>query len=165
MTKPEQLSVYVEVVRLARWLEMERKEAAATREVLKLVGAVVVEGRDEHRRLLSQATVRAHGGDPAVSRVDGAMGYGMGVPISAVSVRRKETSDGNNGISELIERMCVVLGVDLLPLGDPNGKYEAARPGDDRSEPHFGWPDLQVEIIKEAITISEALPGESTVAY
>jgi hypothetical protein len=158
MTKPEQLAVYVEVVRIARWLEMERKEAAATREVLKLVGAVVVEGREEHRRLLSQAAARAHGTD--ASRMEGAMGYGVGVPVSAVIARRKETTDGNHGIAELVERICTVLGVDLLALGDPHKEYEASRPREDHGEPHFGWPDLQVEVIKEAITTAESLPGE-----
>lgn len=162
MTKPEQLAVYVEVVRLARWLEMERKEASATREVLKLVGAVVVEGREEHKRLLAQAA-RAQG--DGTSKMESALGYGLGVPVAVQQVmvaRRKESSDGNLGIAELIDRICAVLGVDLLALNDPTKEYEPFRPSqDDVGEPHFGWPDLQVEVIKEAITIAEALPGES----
>lgn len=156
MTKAEQLSIYVEVVRLARWLEMERKEAAATREVVKLVGAVVVEGREEHRHLLSHAAGQTYGGDTSSA----ALNYGTGVP-SAVVARRKETTHGNNSISELIERMCAILGVDLLALGEPNEEYQVAQPSDGLKEPHFGWPELQVEVIKEAITISEALPGGS----
>ncbi|CAK9780718.1 unnamed protein product [Cutaneotrichosporon oleaginosum] len=161
MAKPEQLAVYVEVVRIARWLDMERKEAAATREVLKLVGAIVVEGREQHRRLLSQAAARAHGTD--FSRMEGAMGYGMGVPVSAVVARRKEASAGNPGITELIERICAVLGIDILAFGNAHRDDQVSKQGDTADEPHFGWPDLQVEVIKEAITIAESLPDQLSV--
>ncbi|BEJ13843.1 hypothetical protein CspHIS471_0310170 [Cutaneotrichosporon sp. HIS471] len=161
MTKPEQLSVFVEVVRIARWLEMGRKEAAVTRQVLKLVAAIVVEGREEHRRLLSQTIARAQGADS--SRIDGAAVYGLGVTIPAVVARRKDTADGNCGIAELVERVCAVLGVDVLSFGDPRKEYEVSRPREYQDEPHFGWPDLQVEVIKEAITIAESLPDQLSV--
>ncbi|GMK53639.1 hypothetical protein CspeluHIS016_0102250 [Cutaneotrichosporon spelunceum] len=161
MTKPEQLAVYVEVVRIARWLDIKRKEALATREVLKLIGAIIVEGREEYHRLFSQAAARAQGTDS--SGTEGATVYGLGTQVPNAVARRKETTDGNFGIVELVERICAVLGVDLLSLGDPNKGYEASKPMQDQGEPHFGWPDLQVEVIKEAITIAESLPDPLSV--
>lgn len=153
MTKAEQLAVHVEVVWLARWLEMERKEARVTREIIKLVSSVVVEGREEHTRWMSRVN----------------SGLGLGVPIGrsdpqvmshSVAFRRKEVTEGNAGVMDLIQRVCAALGVEILPLGVDAVTVPGIQGSNELNEPRFGWADLQVETLKEAIAVAENLPGE-----
>ncbi|WVR06234.1 hypothetical protein IAU60_003264 [Kwoniella sp. DSM 27419] len=180
MTKPEQLAVHTESVWLARWLDLPRKEAAITREVIKRLAMLVVEGREEARR--------AGGGSGAVSKrasptsasalaeehtsdAAAAVGLGLGLPVSApsqnVAIRRKESTEGNSGIVALFERACEVLGIDLLSFADDpsaadHGRLEADRTGK-ISETRFGWPELQVEMLKEGIAVTEALPDHPSI--
>lgn len=145
MTAADQLAVFVEVVWIARWLELERKEASATREIVKLLAMAVVEGRDEHRDQQS--------GSSAVSPTD----LSSSQSSQAVTVRRKESTDGNAGVMALIERVCTVFGIDLLSFTDKPPEPIMQNTKELRPA-HFGWPELQVEIMKEAIAVSEALP-------
>jgi hypothetical protein len=60
MTKPEQLALHVEVAWLARWLDLPRKEACVTREVVKRIAVMVVEAREESRRGPSTSHTKAN---------------------------------------------------------------------------------------------------------
>lgn len=144
MTAADQLAVFVEVVWIARWLELERKEASATREIVKLLAMAVVEGREEHRDQQTGAVMSPT--EMPGSSVN-----------QAVTIRRKESTDGNAGVMALIERVCAVFGIDLLSFTDEQTEpvLQAAK---ELRPTHFGWPELQVEIMKEAIAVSEALP-------
>ena len=51
MTKPEQLALHVEMIWLARYLDLPRHEAVVSREAGRKVAGMVVEGREEMRRL------------------------------------------------------------------------------------------------------------------
>jgi hypothetical protein len=147
MTKAEQLSVLVEVAWLARWLEMERKEAAATRQVVKLLADVLTEGREESQRLTSKA--------------ESAVATTFGSAIEGVSIRRREMTEGNIGVMALIERVCEVFSIKLVDLNtEQTSKVQANKPAD---EPRFGWPEMQVAILKEAIAVAEALPDHPSV--
>lgn len=160
MTKAEQLALHVEVVWLARWLDLPRKEACITREVVKRIGVMVVEAREETRR--AQASSRRS----TVTAVDPAsvgLGLGMAVPRQAVAMRRKESTEGNTGVIALFERALTLMGLDLLDFsGDSNTAQtigDDIRPGSS----HFGWPELQVEMMKEGIAVAEALPDNLAV--
>lgn len=145
MTAADQLAVFAEVAWLARWLELERKEASATREIVRLLTMAVVEGREEHRDQQSEHPVTSPAELP-------------GPDLShAVTIRRKESTEGNAGVMALIERVCAVFGVDLLSFTDEPSEpvLQAAQ---ELRPTHFGWPELQVEIMKEAIAVAEALP-------
>lgn len=146
MTKAEQLSVLIEVIWIARWLEMERKEAAATREMVKLVGKVLVEGREETQRLTSRV-------DSAVSTT-----FGSGAN-QGIAIRRREMTEGNSGVIDLIDRVCKAFGIKLVSFDDKLSPTIIQSPKE-IDEPRFGWPEMQVEVMKEAIAVVEALPGE-----
>jgi hypothetical protein len=81
----------------------------------------------------------------------------MSVP-SRVAIRRKESTEGNASIIDLLERMLSIIGVDLLSFTvDPSSHAQGPQAR------HYGWPELQVEIMKEVITISESLPDHPTI--
>ena len=161
LTKTEQLALHVEVVWLARWLDLPRKEACITREVVKRVGVMVVEAREELRRANSSSRRRALTAytDPALV----GLGLGMTAPRQAVSVRRRESNEGNTGIIALFERALTLMGLDLL---DFSGDLTASPTmGEDSTAVtyRFGWPELQVEMMKEGIAVAEALPDNLAV--
>ncbi|KAL7423194.1 hypothetical protein Q5752_002494 [Cryptotrichosporon argae] len=151
MSRPEQLAAHVEYVWLSRWLGLERKEAAGARAVVKRIAGLIVDGRQEGRRL----SVRPR---ESIAGVDGEVGLGLGIAIptaTQVGVRRKEATDGNDAVVGLLERAAEVLGVDLVDM-DAAAQH--------RGEPgRFGWPELQVEAMKEAIAVAEALPDHLAV--
>lgn len=156
MTKAEQVAVLVEIVHIARWLELERKEAAATRELVKVLASVIVEGRDESKRLLAQF---ARSERQTVSgEIDSESGSSNVIAAQqAIAIRRRESTDGNAGIIDLVQRVCAVLGIDLLSFSSGHEPHVVRANEDD--DYHFGWPDLQVGAIKDATAIAEALQG------
>ncbi|TXT13431.1 hypothetical protein VHUM_00798 [Vanrija humicola] len=159
MTKTEQLATYVEVVWIARWLDLERKEAAATRQLASLLVQVITEGREESKRLASQLST-----DTDVGKDDSGIGLGLpGSSNDSRSLRRRESAEGNASIISLFERACHVFGVDLLSLDVEPKIPTIIQTGREADTPSFGWPDLQVELLKEGIAMVEALPDHAAV--
>ena len=82
-----------------------------------------------------------------------------------LAVRENERADGNRSIISLIRYICKLHGIDLecVRLVDPlsSADEEDASLEEQRSlEDPFGWPELQVGIIREALAVAEALPGK-----
>ncbi|WRT67660.1 uncharacterized protein IL334_004632 [Kwoniella shivajii] len=192
MTKTEQLVVHNEFIWLARWLNLPRKEASVTREVMKRLAMLVVEGREETRKLngagfnskrpkspprgsLDSALAIENRSDAEAASASAAVGLGLGlsVPNQTVAVRRKESIEGNNGIKILFERVAGILGIDLLTLNNADRNQSGHRHTESainlsteveiRENLKFGWPELQVEFIKEGIAITEALPDHPSI--
>jgi hypothetical protein len=161
LTKTERIALLVEAVWVARWLGLPRKEAAVTRILVKRLALVIVEARDEARRANNPGIPRQ------AREAEAAVGLGFGIPVQTarVAVRRKESTEGNASIIELLERTLTTMGIDPLsftnssPLDPPEPPHDT-KP--DRSR-HYGWPELQVEIMKEAIAISETLPDHPSI--
>lgn len=144
MTKAEQLSVLVEVVWLARWLDMERKAASATRQVVKLLANLVSEGREESLRLTSKT-------ESAISTTFGSANQG-------VAIHRREMTGGNSSVLALVDQVCTAFGLKLVDFN--NDRSPTITQGTKEvTDPRFGWPEMQVEVVKEAIAVAEALPG------
>ncbi|WVQ72946.1 hypothetical protein IAR50_002508 [Cryptococcus sp. DSM 104548] len=169
MTKLERLAVNEEAVWLARWLGLERKEAGVTREVVRLLAGVVVENRQEmNSRTLApspRTSMVPNGEEPA------SLGLGLGIPVKsqAVAVRRKESTEGNLGIVALFERAAGIMGINLLPSSPssalPHRSIIGVQDADDEEhlKRRFGWPELQVEMIKEGIAVMESLPSHPAI--
>ncbi|WVQ81064.1 hypothetical protein IAT38_003171 [Cryptococcus sp. DSM 104549] len=169
MTKMEQLGMNNEVVWLARWLGLPRKESAVTREVIKQLAGLVVDGRYEAggsaRQLpgawSSMDAPQSGGPPPDLASVG--LGLGMPVRTQAVGIRRKESTEGNAGIVALFERAADVLGIDLLPHASSlahqtSSHFSGAEARVHPEDVRFGWPEIQVEMMKQGISVMEALP-------
>lgn len=163
LTKTERIALLVEATWMARWLGLPRKETAVTRILVKRLAMVIVEARDEARRIAGPAQGYGHAGRQA-KEAETAVGLGLGMPIptSRVAVRRKESTEGNGSIIELLERTLHTIGVDTLSFIDGSSLDPLSKPTA-RNSRHYGWPELQVEIMKEAIAISETLPDHASI--
>lgn len=64
---------------------------------------------------------------------------------------------GNQTIIKLVERVCEIYGVPASRGSTASG--EAVLQGQLEAQTRFGWPLLQVGVLKDAVAISELLPG------
>ena len=90
-----------------------------------------------------------------------------------VGIRENERTEGNESILHIVKHVCRVHGIDLeavklLDSSMPNRTSQTSQ-SEVEDEPNeelapslqepFGWPELQIDIIREAIGVAEALPG------
>ncbi|KAH9901034.1 TRAPP II complex [Cubamyces lactineus] len=147
-----------------------RKEAYLLREVLGCIMDLVVCGRDE--RAAGSARVLSAGLTARNSSLGGNAAQGT------VGIRENERTEGNESILRIVKHVCRVHGVDLeavklVDMNTPNRDSEQSQALEDAEldddllqsarEP-FGWPELQIGIIREAIAVAEALPDYPAVA-
>ena len=145
LTGPEQLALHVDVVWLTRYLELPRKEASFTREIIKRLSAMLIQSRQRLMPSSPQFTA------PSVETV----GLGLGLPTtsSAVAVRRRESTDGNDAVVALMHRVCDILGIDLIDLNPDPPDYDSLP-----AKARFGWPEIQVGNLQAFIAVAETLP-------
>lgn len=141
-----------------------RKEAYVLREVLGCIMDLVVCGRDE--RSAGSARVLS-AGLTARNSLTGTAAQGT------VGIRENERTEGNDSILRLVKHVCRVHGVDLeavklLDINTPNRDSQQSQVSEEAevdeellrsTQEPFGWPELQIGIIREAIAVAEALPG------
>jgi hypothetical protein len=151
-------------------LGYRRKEAFILREVISCIMDLIVCGREENDLLRKSDAGSVSTGNRSENSDEVSI-----VGKGAVGVRQNEILEGNQSILKLLVRACKVLGVDLEAVSvakttdgtsevggrDSGGSAveDLERPVDAAKE-SFGWPELQVGIIREAIAVAEALPGE-----
>lgn len=156
-----QLQVLVALVGIHRVLGLERREAVLTREVVGLVIAMIAKTRMPTNRLDAPIFGAARGG--SISSISGViepentvsndgLGLASARPASAsVTTMLRETEEGNQAVLQLVSRVLDVFGLDLCSLAKDDD-----RPVDVR----YGWPELQVAMLREAIAAAETLPGK-----
>ena len=94
-----------------------------------------------------------------------------------LGIRESEPTEGNESIVKLVKYICGIHGVDLgvvnvVETGPETAFRRQSRardekhdsdvppvPEDDFPKEPIGWPELQIGIVREAIAVSEALPG------
>ena len=148
----------------------KRKETYILREVLGCLLDLVVCGREEdsYLRISSPPLLTGlaiQGLTPGVHQKD---------KRGSVGIRQNESKEGNESLLKLLKYICRVLGVDLDAVrlvkvdsdGHPvnvimNGDSRVSSTEEEPIVPQdpFGWPELQVGIVREAIAVAEALPG------
>ena len=150
-------------------LGYKRKETYILREVLGCLLDLVVCGREEdsYLRISSPPLLTGlaiQGLTPGVHQRD---------KRGSVGIRQNESKEGNESLLKLLKYICRVLGVDLdavrlvkvdsdgRPVNVMNGDSTMLSIEEDPIVPQdpFGWPELQVGIVREAIAVAEALPG------
>ncbi|KAF9264661.1 hypothetical protein L218DRAFT_861806 [Marasmius fiardii PR-910] len=149
----ERISILEVMASMYSCLGYKRKEAYILREVLGSVMDLIVCGRED-------------GNHPSLSNGGDIQGVATGLDTQ-VGVRLTERSDGNQSVLDLLKRVCRVLGVNLdaVKIADLDDSTVSPNTNDtgDSQEP-FGWPELQVGVIRESIAVAEALPDFLAVA-
>ena len=145
-----------------------RKEVYILREVLAVVMDMVISSREE---------TLASGQDPGglrpglgIAGVEmGHLGAERGVTVApgSVAVRHNLSDEGNDSILKLVKHICEVFGVDLNQVSiaaaseESHGKGDTGDDVDDPRSGHYGWSELQLGVVREAVAVAEALPGLS----
>jgi hypothetical protein len=134
-------------------LGYRRKEVYILREVVGCIMDLVVCAR----------------GQPEPSSSSGTTVNGKGSGDSgSVAVKGIERSAGNESLLKLVKHICSVHGINLEAVRfvntDIHGTQEEGAVSQDTSpddlpEDPYGWPELQIGIIREALSVAEALPG------
>lgn len=162
----ERLAVLETMAGMYACLGYKRKEAYVLREVLGCIMDLLVCGREENRK----PNTSPGGSGLGIRNVS--FGGGTGIP-GTVGVRQNESAEGNASILRLLKHVCRVLGINLEAVKLVNTSEasaedcKAAVTSDEMSEdaPHdvlqevYGWPELQIGVIREAIAVAESLPG------
>jgi len=161
----ERISILTSIATFYASLGYQRKEAYILREVLGCLLDLLVCGREED-------------GYSQPSGVPPTAGLGIhslqpvsGVGSGAVGVRVSESAAGNESLLCLLKYVCKVLGISLDVVGlvqDTLKRTSELPPSlndydedilQELREP-FGWPELQVGVVREAVAVAEALPGK-----
>jgi len=165
----ERLSILTAMASIYACIGYKRKEAYLLREVLGCVMDLIVCGREEDG-------ITKGSGSPSAG-----LGIENGTTTSAsplayldqgsVGVRMNESSSGNDSVLKLLKQICKTMGIDLdavklveasVPAAELD-KDEAGSFDDglelERPDTH-GWSELQVGVVREAVAVAEALPGE-----
>jgi trafficking protein particle complex subunit 9 len=175
----ERLAVLETMAGIYACLGYKRKEAYILREVLGCVMDLLVCGREEHRGV-SRSSPGIGGPGLGIRGVN----FGdrnSGAEQGSIGVRHNDSAEGNDSILRLLKYVCEVLGINLeavkLVHSDFNGHTKTEV--EDGSSPYttsllqadddvldlshdvYGWPELQIGVIREAIAVAESLPGQS----
>lgn len=132
-------------------LGFRRKEVYVLRELLSTVMDLLVCSRDEVARSAR----------PTLTTPGSALGTGE----HGVAVREHEIVDGNEGIIRLVRYVCEVYGVDLEAVKlvglVPQDEVEVGVDEEllEGRKLRYGWDELQLGVVREAVAIVEALPG------
>jgi len=136
-------------------LGYHRKEAYILREVVGCIMDLVVCAREDN--------------EPTYSYSSGTTINGTGLSDSdTIAVKGVQRSTGNGSVLKLVKYICEVHGVNLETVrfmnADQGTQEEGGVPqdtgSDDLLEDPYGWPELQIGIIREALAVAEALPGK-----
>lgn len=141
-----------------------RKEAYVLREALACLMDMVVCGREESgtgsaRVLSAEFQNRSNSLNVATSQ-------------GTVGIRENERTEGNESVLRIMKHICRVHGIDLeavklIETGVPDRESQVSQSDEGERDEELarslreplGWPELQIDIIREAIGVAEALPG------
>lgn len=163
----ERVAVLEATASLYACLGYRRKEAYILREVLGCILDLVVCGREEDG-------VSTTSNVPVTSGL-GIQGLASMAPTArgTVGVRLHESTEGNESILQLLKHVCRAFGINLeaVRLVEVDGESrtisteisDGIDTTDDISREEYqepyGWPELQVGVVREAVAVAEALPG------
>jgi hypothetical protein len=167
----ERLSVLEAMASIYACLGYKRKEAYILREVLGCIMDLMVCGREEDG--ITKVAPQAAG--LGIQNGTGIPTNPAGPPNQGnVAIRVNESSAGNESVLRLLKHVCRALGIDLdaVKLVDESSHDTdgaASRNGEDaetydggfalEQAESYGWPELQICVIREAVAVAEALPG------
>jgi hypothetical protein len=126
-----------------------------------VVVAMIADTRIFGNRLDAPIFGNAAGRDNLASQLVGdsveARNAGLGLVSASsgtVTTMTKETGEGNQAVLHLVQRILDVFGLDLSNMTGDGQPIEVPI--------RYGWAELQVAMLREAIAAAETLPGELT---
>ncbi|GAA5989707.1 hypothetical protein JCM5350_007364 [Sporobolomyces pararoseus] len=171
LSLPIRLRITSEVANLFGRIGYRRKEAFVLRELAALC-AEGVAGRSIEVFPVGSSTTSGVGGSgingvpSPILEEDGAT-TSRSKPASIV--RTTTTTVGNDSIIRLSERVCTAFGIQVAPkaTGGKKGKRMSVMQGraleiTENGTGSFGWPQLQVGVLKDSIAIAETLPDHQS---
>lgn len=149
------------------YLGLRRKEAYILREVLATVMDLLVTSRDEflYTTTKSPPTVNGHTPGLAIQGVKSLPNSPAKRPTGGtVGVRPGMSTEGNAGVLKVVQYVCETYGLDLarvklMKRGTAEETSNDEQDDLDSSLELFGWPELQIGVVREAVAVAEALPG------
>jgi trafficking protein particle complex subunit 9 len=136
-----------------------RKEVYVLRELVSVLMDLIVLAREEK---LEQHAARLGVSDANLSELAASTPTHM-------SVREQQLTEGNQSILRILIHICGIYGVDLQAVGLKDGggrgvkneEWEReAESIDFARQATYGWSELQLGAVREALAFTEALPGE-----
>lgn len=150
----ERLEVLRFMAKMYFALSYRRKEAYVLREMVSCIMDLVVHSREEIRGAVASS---ASASRSAFGQADDEDGHRVGV-------RATDEITGNDSVIRLVVYICGIYGVKLDSyrffddVEDTSSKPTDGNVNGARS--HFGWPELQIGLVREALAIAEGLPGK-----
>lgn len=180
----DRVRVLVQLATLYACLGFRRKEVYILREVLATVVDLVVCAREEGgsgagagRRSMAVSSGMADGGGgwSGMNRPEWTSSLGHQDEdgqserphTGDIGVRMAEATEGNESILRIVKYVCEIYGISMARVqvdgqeaGDDTGEDEEL----DLEIPKFGWREVQIGVVREAVQIAEALPGQYRLA-
>ncbi|GAA5969112.1 hypothetical protein JCM3765_002183 [Sporobolomyces pararoseus] len=170
LSLPIRLRITSEVANLFGRIGYRRKEAFVLRELAALCAEGVAGRSIEVFPVGSSAGVGGSGINGVPSPILEADGATTSRAKPASIVRTTTTTVGNDSIIRLSERVCTAFGIQVAPraaAGGKKGKRMSVMQGraleiTENGTGSFGWPQLQVGVLKDSIAIAETLPDHQS---
>ncbi|KAG8935684.1 hypothetical protein FRC02_006960 [Tulasnella sp. 418] len=184
----DRLKVLNAMAALYSCLGYKRKEAYILREVLAVIMDLIVTSREDMAfyGASSGMTRSASSGQGqaglGIAGLESMTTSGVSLPetgkggsaVGSVAIRQGVNEDGNASVLKLVRYVCDVYGINLEMVEvaetgkgeDETGEAAMLDADEDESDVNqpFGWPELQVGVVREAVAIAEALPDYPAVA-
>ncbi|EJU05644.1 hypothetical protein DACRYDRAFT_113706 [Dacryopinax primogenitus] len=156
-----------------------RKEAYVLRELNAALMELLISAREEAQSAGPESTMRFTAG---LAQTSLGSEFSLALPSGrtqaqdgGIAMRENERVDGNDAIVQLMQHVCEVYGVgtDAVRIRDGMDGGEGSGPDEQRVEQklgvrgtweQFGWPELQVGVMRESISLVELLPDYPAVA-
>lgn len=182
----DRVRVLVQLATLYACLGFRRKEVYILREVLATVVDLIVCAREESgagastgRRSMAITSGATDGGVgwPGMTRPERTSSLGHQDDggqterphAGDVGVRMAEATEGNESILRVVKYICEIYGISMakVQVGGQEAGEEAGGEDEelDLEAPKYGWREVQIGVVREAVQIAEALPGKFALAY
>ncbi|CAE6420852.1 unnamed protein product [Rhizoctonia solani] len=172
----DRLRALTQLATLYACLGFRRKEVYILRELLACIVDLIICAREETGTKVSTGRMSMIA-DPNESRGGGWPGVGanqtgeISESTGEIGVRIAETTEGNESILRIVKYICEIYGIDVsrVQVGADiidTGTKDGGGVDDDieLDSPRFGWREVQVGVVREAVQIAEALPDHRAVA-
>ncbi|KAG9121686.1 hypothetical protein FRC07_002267, partial [Ceratobasidium sp. 392] len=181
----DRVRVLAQLATMYACLGFRRKEVYILRELVATIVDLIVCAREENEGSVSagRQSVALGTGGVGENRVGGWPGSERGYPednmqservhTGDVGVRIVESVEGNESVLRVVKYICEIYGIDVSRVqigGDDGGREDTskAQGGEDDDfeldNPRFGWREVQIGVVREAVQIAEALPDHRAVA-